>query len=110
MIIVTEKKTNRVLRIIEEKVPKGTDIFSILYKYQVEVHHKPRPHVEVNDFHIGTDQYIKQTTSTYKLRDVILNLDNKSKYSVGHLYNMSPGTRIGLIQLVQDIHEREDKQ
>lgn len=110
MIIVTEKKTNRVLRIIEEKVPKGNDIFSILYKYQVEVHHKPRPHVEVNDFHIGTDQYIKQTTSTYKLRDVILNLDNKSKYSVGHLYNMSPGTRIGLIQLVQDIHEREDAQ
>ena len=52
MIIVTERKTNRVLRIIEEKVPKGIDIFSILYKYQVEVHHKPKPHVEVNDFHV----------------------------------------------------------
>ncbi len=110
MIIVTERKSNRVLRIIEGKVPDGTDIFSILYKYQVEVHHKRNPHVEVNDFHIGDDQYVKQTTTTYKLRDVILNFDNKSKYSVGHLYNMSPSTRIGLIQLIQDIHEREDTQ
>ena len=42
------------IHIIDEKVPKGTDIFSILYKYQVEVHHKPKPHVEINDFYIGT--------------------------------------------------------
>lgn len=110
MIIVTEKKTNRVLRIIDEKVPKGTDIFSILYKYQVEVHQNRKPHVEINDFYIGTDQYIKQTTSVYKLKDVILSFDNKSKYSVGYLYNMSPSTRIGLIQLIQDMHEREDAQ
>ena len=110
MITVRERRTKKVIRVIDEKVPENTDIFSVLYKFQIEVHQKHNPYVKINEFHIGDDNYIKQTSSTYKLRDIILDFDGKSQYSVGKFYNMSRGTRIGLVQLIQNIHEREDKQ
>lgn len=110
MITVRERRTKKVIRVINEKVPENTDIFSVLYKFQIEVHQKHNPYIKINEFHIGDDHYIKQTSSTYKLRDIILDFDGKSQYSVGHFYNMSVRNRIDLVQYIQYLHEREDKQ